>query len=219
MSPLPPAKPTIFIVDDDRQMRDSLAALLEALGYSVQCFAEGRAFLKTYRGDQPGCLLLDVRMPGQSGLELYDQLLREKKRLPVIFMTAHADVSTAVAAMKSGAIEFLEKPFDRQTLHSRIDKALKLDAQWRQRETEYALLEQRIARLREHDRETLSLILAGHSNKVMAKKLLLSERAVEMRRASLMRKLQVSTIAELYDLTLTHRILSDLRRAGEASQL
>jgi FixJ family two-component response regulator len=217
--PSPPlATPTIFIVDDDRQMRDSLTALLEALGYAVQSFAHASAFLKSYRADQPGCLLLDVRMPGQSGLELYDQLLREKKRLPVIFMTAHADVSTAVAAMKSGAIEFLEKPFDRQKLHARLEKALKLDTQWRQREAEYVDLEHRIARLREHDRETLSLILAGHSNKVMANKLLLSERAVEMRRASLMKKLQVNSIAELYDLTLTHRILSDLRRAGETGQ-
>ncbi len=214
---MPLAKPTIFIVDDDRQMRDSLAALLGALGYSVQCFAQASAFLKSYRANQPGCLLLDVQMPGQTGLELYDQLLREKKRLPVIFMTAHADVSIAVAAMKSGAIEFLEKPFDRQTLRMRIDKALQLDALWRQREAEYAELEQRIARLSERDSETLALILAGHSNKVMAGKLLLSERAVEMRRASLMRKLQVNSLAELYDLALTHRILSDLRRAGEAA--
>jgi FixJ family two-component response regulator len=214
---IPPPVPTIYIVDDERQMRDSLRVLLEALGYIVRCFASPQEFLKYYQADLPGCLLLDVRMPGQTGLELYEQLLHEKKRLPVIFMTAHADVSTAVAAMKSGAIEFLEKPFERAKLQANIERALALDAQWRQREHEYAAVEERIGKLRERDRETLALLLAGHSNKVMASKLLLSERAVEMRRASLMRKLQVDSVAELYELALTHRILTDLRQVNEHS--
>jgi FixJ family two-component response regulator len=209
--------PTVFIVDDEQQLRDSLQALLAALGYSVRCFAGAQEFFKFYHSDYPGCLLLDVRMPGQTGLELYERLLSENKRLPVIFMTAHADVSTAVTAMKSGAIEFLEKPFERAKLQTSIERALALDASWRQREHQYAALQDRINKLRPHDRETLALLLAGHSNKVMAAKLLLSERAVEMRRANLMRKLQVDSVAELYELALTHRILTDLRHAHEQS--
>jgi FixJ family two-component response regulator len=150
-------------------------------------------------------------MPRQNGLELYEQLLSEGKRIPVIFITAHADITSAVAAMKTGALEFLEKPFDRETLLDRIHKALKLDAQWREQDARLADLSSRIARLSERERETLTLIQEGTSNKAMAARLFLSERAVEMRRSAIMRKLQVSTVAELLDLTITHRILSDLQ--------
>ena len=131
---MPPAdysNPTVFVIDDDQQMLDSLEVLLDALGFRVQAFASPSSFQRVYRPEMPGCLLLDIRMPRQNGLELYEQLLREGKRLPVIFITAHADVSTAVAAMKTGAIEFLEKPFGREMLLDRVRKALALDAQWR----------------------------------------------------------------------------------------
>ena len=148
-------------------------------------------------------------MPRQGGLELYEQLVREGKRLPVIFITAHADVTTAVAAMKSGAIEFLEKPFDHETLRDRITKALALDADWRRREAEFNAVAQRIARLNDRERETLELILAGAANKVMASRLFISERAVEMHRARIMHKLQVNSLAELVDLAVTHRLLSE----------
>jgi FixJ family two-component response regulator len=167
----------------------------------------------------PGCLVLDIRMPRQSGIELYEQLLREGKRLPVIFITAHADVSTAVAAMKTGAIEFLEKPFDRQLLLDRVQKALQLDAQWRSQDAEFAELAERVARLSERERETLAMIQAGESNKMMAAKLFITERAVEMRRAAIMRKLQVGTVAELLDLTISHRILAELRQAADDRRL
>jgi FixJ family two-component response regulator len=211
----PCSKPTVFVVDDDQQMRDSLVALLEVLGFQVQAFSGPGGFLRHYRPEMPGCLLLDIRMPRQSGLELYGQLLNEGKRLPVIFITAHADVTTAVAAMKTGAIEFLEKPFDRETLVDRLRKALALDAQWRQREADFAQLSDRVAQLNDRQRETLELIRAGETNKAIAAKLLITERAVEMRRSAIMRKLQVRSLAELIDLTATHRVLDDLRRAGE----
>ena len=120
--------------------------------------------------------------------------------------------------MKTGAIEFLEKPFDRHTLVDRIQKALALDAKWRQRDADFAALQQRIGRLTDRDRETLALLLAGESNKMIAAKLLLTERAVEMRRASLMRRLQVNSLAELIDLTVTHRIHSELRFAAKQRQ-
>jgi len=208
-------KPTVFVVDDDQQMRDSLIALLEVLEFSVHAFGSPGSFHRFYRADMPGCLLLDIRMPRQSGLELYEQLLKEGKRLPVIFITAHADVSTAVAAMKTGAIEFLEKPFDRETLVERLRKALALDAEWRERDARFAEIAERVARLTDRQRETLELIRSGDTNKAIAAKLLLTERAVEMRRSSIMRKLQVRSVAELIDLTSTHRVLDDVRKAAE----
>ena len=213
---MPPIEhtPTVFVVDDDRQLRDSLTTLLELLKYEVRTFSSAASFHRFYRASMRGCLLLDLCMPSETGLELYERLLREGKRMPVIFITAHGDVSTAVAAMKTGAIEFLEKPFDRKTLVDRIEKALALDVQWRAREREYVVLDERIRKLTERERETLELLLAGESNKAMAAKLFLTERAVEMRRAALMRKLQVRSLAELIDLAVTHRVHSELRMAA-----
>jgi FixJ family two-component response regulator len=208
-------KPTVFVVDDDQQMRDSIIALLEVLKFTVHAFGSPGSFHRFYRADMPGCLLLDIRMPRQSGLELYEQLLKEGKRLPVIFITAHADVSTAVAAMKTGAIEFLEKPFDRETLVERLRNALALDAEWRERDARFAKIAERVDRLSDRQRETLELIRAGDTNKAIASKLSLTERAVEMRRSSIMRKLQVRSVAELIDLTSTHRVLDDVRKAAE----
>ena len=195
-------------------MRESLGALLEVHDYGAMLFNTAGAFHRYYRAGMPGCLLLDVRMPRQSGLELYEQLLSEGKRLPVIFITAHADVPTAVAAMKSGAVEFLEKPFDRALLLERVRRALELDAQWRSQEAEFSALTSRVSLLSDRDRETLQMIHAGESNKSMAAKLFLTERAVEMRRSSLMKKLQVRSVAELVNLTATHRILGELRQSA-----
>jgi FixJ family two-component response regulator len=206
----------VFVVDDDRPMRDSLVMLLETLGFSARPFASAGEFHRFYQPPLPGCLVLDVRMPLQTGLELYEQLIREGKRLPVIFITAHADVSTAVAAMKTGAIEFLEKPFLPETLLERVKNALALDAAWRRREAEFNAVAQRIACLNARDRETLELILGGASNKVMAARLFISERAVEMRRARIMRKVQVDSLAELVDLAVTHRVLAEISSVSAA---
>lgn len=183
------------------------------MGYPVATFASAAEFQRYYAPSYRGCLILDVKMPRQGGLELYEALIREGKRLPVIFITAHADVSIAVAAMKTGAIEFLEKPFERATLQDRIQKALQLDAQWRQRDQAYREIDAGIARLSARERETLELVIAGESNKAMAAKLFISERAVEMRRSSMIRKLGVKTTAELLDVAITHRVLSEVRHA------
>jgi FixJ family two-component response regulator len=209
----------VFVVDDDKQLLESLAFLLEALGFQVRAFSSPSTFLRHYRAEMPGCLVLDIRMPRQNGLEVYEQLIREGKRIPVIFITAHADVTTAVAAMKTGAIEFIEKPFDRHVLVDLIGKALALDASWRERDAQINALDRRVAQLNEREKETLQLIQAGESNKSMAAKLMLTERAVEMRRSAIMRKLQVTSVAELLDLTITHRILTDLRSAAAQSAL
>lgn len=210
MTSQPNKIPTVYVVDDDRPMRDSLVTLIRAMGFAAQGFLSPVEFHDHYRPEMPGCLVLDVRMPGQSGLELYEQLVSEGKRLPVIFITAHADVSTAVAAMKTGAVEFLEKPFDREVLRVLIQKALSLDADWRRRESEFAAIDERIARLNERDRETLQLLLTGASNKEMAARLFISERAIEMRRAGIMRKLEVGSLAELLELAITHRLLAEV---------
>lgn len=219
MTPVESSRPTLFVVDDDELMRESLRTLLSVLGYDVLPFSTPGGFHRHYRAEMPGCLILDIRMPRQSGLELYEQLLQEGKRLPVIFITAHADVPTAVAAMKTGAVEFLEKPFDREKLLNRVRRALDLDAEWRSQDAQFAALAARIAVLNERDRETLQMIQAGESNKAMAAKLFISERAVEMRRSSLMKKLQVSSVAELIDLTSTHRILAELNNLKSSQSL
>lgn len=202
--------PTVFVVDDDPDVRDSLVSLLQALGYPVREFASCAAFETDYRPEQPGCLVLDIRLPLESGLSFYERFIRDGKRLPVIFITAHADVSTAVAAMKTGAVEFLEKPFDRERLVERINRALELDGEWRRRREQFDALDQQVARLSRTDRETLALLLDGTPNKVMAARLGLTERAVELRRQRLMQRLGVSSLAELLNVAITHRLLSDL---------
>jgi FixJ family two-component response regulator len=202
----------VFVVDDDQQMLASLTALLAAMKFTARAFLSAESFHRFYEPSMPGCLVLDVKMPVKDGLELYEQLVREGKRVPVIFITAHADVSTAVAAMKTGAIEFLEKPFERERLLDRVQKALALDASWREREAEYGSLDERIQRLTKREQDTLELLLSGASNKSMASKLRISERAVEMRRAAMMQKLQTRSLAELVEMAITHRILGEIRQ-------
>jgi FixJ family two-component response regulator len=213
MSLSAPRNPKVFVVDDDEQMRTSLVALLDVLGFEAKAFSTPGSFHRFYRRDMPGCLLLDIRMPRQNGLDLYEQLLREEKKLPVIFLTAHADVSTAIAAMKTGAIEFLEKPYQRDALVELVRKAIALDADWRTSDARFAEVAERVAKLTASQRETLELIRAGETNKSIAARLAITERAVEMRRSTIMRKLDVRTAAEVIDIAATHRILSELRGA------
>ena len=134
----------------------------------------------------------------------------------MIFVTAHADVTTAVTAMKTGAVEFLEKPFERNRLADLVDRALKLDAEWRQADQRFEELDESIQRLSENDRETLELIFEGATNKAMAARLFISERAVELRRQRLMQRLRVRSVPELLELAITHRVLSELRAARQS---
>jgi FixJ family two-component response regulator len=214
MPSCPIHKPIVFVVDDDEPVRDSIVALLEALGFEVRPFGTAGAFHRYYRPHMRGCLLLDVRMPRQNGLELYEQLLREGKKLPVVFLTAHADVATAVAAMKTGAVEFLEKPYAPDALVALVRQAISLDAQWRAREEKFAAVAERLAILSSSQRETLELIRTGETNKAIAARLAVTERAVEMRRSTIMRKLQVRSVAELVQLITTHRVLDELHKSG-----
>lgn len=185
--------------------------LLRAMRRPVMAFDSGKAFHDFYDGSLPGCLILDIQMPGRSGLELYGDLMNEGKRLPVIFITAHANVSTAVAAMKTGALEFLEKPFDIQTLSRHIDAAFELDRSWRTNEQRYHELNGLVGQLNRTDHETLTLILQGETNRAMSLKLHITERAVELRRQRLMQRLGVRSLAELLDLTITHRVMEEFR--------
>lgn len=207
-----PPKPTVFVVDDDADLRHSLDVLITALGHRVLTFSSAVQFRNFYKSRLPGCLLLDIRMPRQSGLELYEDLLQNGNGLPVIFITAHADVRTAVAAMKTGAIEFLEKPFERDVLQDRIEKALALDAEWRSQEAKLSAMETKIGSLTSRERDTLEMIVEGLPNKVMASRQDVTERAIEMRRARIMQKLGVRTVPELLDLTITHRVMCEVRR-------
>jgi len=206
-----PAPPTVFLVDDDREIRESLMVLLRPLERPVMAFENGESFYHFYDGTVPGCLILETHLPGRSGLDLYNDLIVEGKRLPVIFTTARAEVSTAVAAMKAGAIEFLEKPFDLQKLMERIRTAIAIDARWRENERRYHVLDQLIRHLNRTDQETLNLILRGETNKAMSSQLHITERAVELRRQRLMQRLEVRSLAELLDMTITHRVMEEYR--------
>ena len=189
--------PTVFLVDDDAAMSRALASAGQLLGLPVLSFSSAEQFLNSYDRAQPGCLILDIKMPGMSGLELQQRLIAEGIRLPVIMISGHADVRIAVEAMSHGALTVLEKPFRLDELLAHIRRAVALDAECRVSQIQRTEAEARWTQLTAKDREVLELIRAGKSNKQIANDLDLSVRAVEDRRARLMRKLQVRTLADL----------------------
>ena len=192
----------VYIVDDDPDMRDSLRWLMKTVGIRAQTFASASEFLRDFTPNGPGCVILDVRMPGTSGLDLFEELVARGDGLPVIFITAYADVPMAVRAMKSGAVEFVEKPFNRQTLLDKVQRAIKDDTERRGRIAARDKLTQRFQRLTDKEREVLELIKEGRPNKEIASQLQITPRAVELRRSSLMRKLGVRSLIELLRLTV-----------------
>jgi FixJ family two-component response regulator len=183
---------TVFVVDDDEPLRDSLRALLGAAGLASLAFASAQEFLDSYDG-QPGCLLLDVRMPGMSGLSLQDELSRRRVRLPVVFMTGHGDVPIAVQAIKKGALDFIEKPYRDEDLLALLRRALAIDAEQRGADAVLAALTQR-------EREVLDHLLAGRTGRATAEALGVSAKTIEFHRARIMQKLNVRTREELYRL-------------------
>jgi FixJ family two-component response regulator len=192
----------VYIVDDDPDMRDSLRWLMKTVGIRAQTFASAAEFLRDFTPNGSGCVILDVRMPGTSGLDLFEELIARGEGMPVIFITAHADVPMAVRAMKSGAVEFVEKPFNRQTLLDKVQRAIKDDSQRRSRMAARANLSRRFQQLTDKEREVLELIKEGRPNKDIASQLQITPRAVELRRSSLMRKLGVRSLIELLRLTV-----------------
>jgi len=195
-----PSDPTVFIVDDDPAVTRALCELVELIDLKAEAYQSADEFLKACRPTGPGCLVLDVRMPGMSGLELQQELLAAGISLPIIMITGHGDIRMAVEAMSAGAFNFLEKPFRTQELCDNIQKAIRLDRdRWRHRQRQ-AESEQRLAKLTPAECEVLELVVAGKTNKMMAEELGLSVRAIEDRRARMMRNLGVKTRAELVEL-------------------
>ena len=190
-------EPTVYLVDDDPSMIAALRELVGLLGLKAAAFRSANEFLDAYSSDGPGCLVLDVRLPGMSGLELQKELLARGIDLTTIFVTGFGNVRMAVEAMKAGAMDFLEKPFRMQELCDCIQRAVKLDAtNWRERE-QRRQAQQQIAVLTQAEREVLGQVVAGKTNRLIAAELGLSIRAVEDRRARMMRKLNVSSHVEL----------------------
>jgi FixJ family two-component response regulator len=207
-------EPTVFIVDDDPDLRDSLRWLMTTVGLRVEVFATAAEFLQEPPRRGPGCLVFDVRMPGMSGLDLYESLVARGERMPVIFITAFADVPMAIRAMKSGAVEFVEKPFNRQELLDRVQRAIHADIARRRQIAAREAVRKRFQRLTAKEREVLELIKEGQPNKVISAQLDITSRAVEMRRANLMKKLGVRTLAELLRMSIGGDLVGDDLRNG-----
>jgi FixJ family two-component response regulator len=191
------ARPIVFIVDDDESFRSAMSELLEIAGFRTRGYASTGDFLLNPPGDEPGCVLLDVRLPGPSGLDLQAGLQRQSIGLPVIFMTGHADVPTSVRAMKAGAVDFLEKPVNRDTLLEAVRRALAYDAVKRAARDEAQLHHARLNALTSREREIFDRIVTGKLNKQIADELGIGLRTVKAYRAQLMIKLGVNSAAEL----------------------
>jgi FixJ family two-component response regulator len=191
------ASAIVYIVDNDEKVRSSLQWLVEPLGLQVKAFAGAGAFLEAYDPATPGCVLLDVRMPEMSGLELQQRMNEKGWNVPIIFISGHADVPMSVRALKAGAFDFLEKPFNRQELVDRLQKAIALDRSQHDSRAHLAVLKARIALLSERERQVLDLVLAGRMNKQIADDLGITVRTVEAHRANLMAKMRANSVLEL----------------------
>ncbi|MBS0347365.1 MAG: response regulator transcription factor [Proteobacteria bacterium] len=187
----------IYLVDDDEALRDSLVWLLESQGFKVEAFASAEDFLRAWRPEFNGCLLLDVRMPGMSGLELHERLRAQYCTLPIIFITGHGDVPMAVAALKKGAVDFIEKPFNDAELLRLVTQCLAKEQESRARRRQDAEVARRLDQLTQREREVLELIIAGKLNKQIADVLGISIKTVEVHRARVMEKMAAQSLAEL----------------------
>jgi FixJ family two-component response regulator len=193
-------QPTVFIVDDDPAVRDSLRWLLESMRLKVATFDSAEAFLKYYTMHMIGCLVLDVRMPGMSGLQLQQYLTKQKYALPILFITGHGDIPMAVRAMQAGALYFLEKPFEDQVLLDYVNEALALDKENQQARIRLTTIQARIANLTEREREVMELVINNHSNKEIAEKLGVSIKTVEFHRSHMMEKMHAHSLIELVNM-------------------
>jgi FixJ family two-component response regulator len=191
------APPTVVVIDDDQSVREALQGLLQSVALPVELFSSVREFLDSNRLDAPGCLVLDVRLPGQSGLDFHDDLVKANVPLPVIFISGHADVPMSVKAMKAGAVEFLTKPVRHQDLLDAIHRAIEHDRSRRERAQVTARLRARFDTLTAREREVMRLVTAGRLNKQVAAEIGISEATVKLHRGQLMRKLGVQSLAEL----------------------
>jgi len=191
------AVPTVFIVDDDRGMRQSIQDLVESVGLRAESFATGEEFLRRKRTNDLSCLVLDVRLPQMSGLDFQQQLAEAGVQIPIIFVTAHGDVPMSVRALKSGAVEFLTKPFRDQDLLDAIHQALQRDRTDRERQAEIHDLQQRYHALTAREREVMTLVVSGMLNKQIASEIGASEATVKIHRGHVMQKMQAGSVVDL----------------------
>jgi FixJ family two-component response regulator len=196
--------PIVFVIDDDASVRDALNSLIRSVGLTVELFGSSQEFLVRPPADVPSCLVLDVRLPGRSGLDFQRELARANIHIPVIFITGHGDIPMSVQAMKAGAIEFLTKPFRDQDLLDAIQIALQRDRVRRKEDSEVAELRQRLDLLTPREREVFPLVVSGRMNKQIAAELGTSEITIKVHRASLMRKMQAEGLVDL--VRMAHRL-------------
>ena len=193
----------VFVVDDDPAMRDSLKFLIGSVGLKVECYTSAEDFLEAYDPERPGCIVLDVRMPGLSGLELQDRLREDRFAPPVLLITGHGDIPMAVRALKAGAFDFIEKPFSDQVLLERIQQALNLDTRRRRALEKLTEIESRRTRLTAREREVFEIVVTGKPNKVIANELGLSQKTVEVHRAHVMEKMRANSFADLVRMAVS----------------
>lgn len=194
----------VHVIDDDVEVRQSLAFLLSTAGFAVRVHESALAFLKVLPDVTDGCVVTDIRMPGMNGLELQQHLREHECRLPMIIMTGHGDVALAVEAMRAGAIDFIEKPFDDEVLLSAVRSALVRHAVDAERQARMAVARERLGNLSERERQVLDRLIAGKANKVIAYELGISPRTVEVYRANVMTKMQADSLSELVRIALTN---------------
>ena len=193
---------TVFIVDDDEASRASLKWLVESIGLKAKSFATTDGFLAAYDTDVPGCVVLDVRMPDMSGIQLQELLAQQGVEIPIVFVTGFADVSTAVRALKNGAIDFIEKPYSNQQILDAIQESIRRDTRAREIAVERASVMSRVAQLTKRERQVLEMVIEGKSNKEIARELRLSPKTVENHRGKMMDKMQAKNLASLFRMTL-----------------
>mgnify|MGYP001805888883 CR=1 FL=1 len=201
-APRPPANPLIFVVDDDEAIRDSLAMLLETAGYQVSTYASAPEFLNHANQEAVGCVLVDIRMPEMNGLDLLKEMRQKASPLPVIMITGHGDVALAVAALKGGAVDFLEKPFDPERLLESVGEAVAQRNFTHRQQIEVREILARMSLLTPREREVLDLVAAGLANKVVANRLNISSRTVEIHRARVMEKMAARHVSDLVRMSL-----------------
>lgn len=199
-------QPNVFVVDDDQAMRSSLKWLIESVGMRVETYATADEFIQNYYPGRAGCLLLDVRMPGMSGLELQEHFLKHQINIPIIIITGHGDVPMAVRAMKSGAVDFIEKPFNDELLLESIRNALALDTEQRKTQAERAEIATRLANLTPREHEVMEMVTAGKANKEIAQALGVSAKTVEAHRSRVMEKMQADSLADLVKMAVAANI-------------
>lgn len=203
MTPQVEQAPTVFIVDDDAAIRIAMQSLLGSVNLEHEIYASADEYLEKVDDQRPGCLVLDIRMPGLGGLELQEELIKRGNTLPIIFITGHGDVPMAVEAMQKGAVDFIQKPFRDQELLDRIREALATDEQRREKQQQHAEVAKRLDKLTKREREVFDLVVTGKPNKVIAYELGVSQRTVEIHRARVMEKMQARSLANLVKMHMT----------------